>query len=115
MNYLFVCTYNINRSVAAAKVFSELLLKYDIEANIRDAGISETAKNRITKELINWADKIYVMQNIHKTYIENIVPKAREKINVLGIEDIYQMNDPNLLLILKRKFRKEIMNGNITR
>ena len=108
MNYLFVCTYNINRSVTAAKIFSELLKKYKIKGNVKDAGVSETAKNRISKELINWADKIYVMENFHKDIIVKIEPNAKDKTEILGIQDLYGINDSNLIRILKQKLDKEL-------
>ncbi len=111
MNYLFVCTYNINRSVKAAKIFSELLKKHRINGNVKDAGVSETAENIVTKELVNWADKIFVMEQFHKDFIVKIVPKAIGKIDVLEIGDLYPVDDPYLSKILKEKLEKELKNG----
>ncbi|MBI2670670.1 protein tyrosine phosphatase [Candidatus Woesearchaeota archaeon] len=108
MNYLFVCTYNVNRSVVAAEAFKELLKKHGINGQVKHAGVSELAKNRISKELIEWADKIFVMENFHKDFILKIAPEARNKIEVLGIEDLYGVNDPYLLKILKEKLQKEL-------
>ncbi|MEK6973812.1 MAG: phosphotyrosine protein phosphatase [Nanoarchaeota archaeon] len=110
MNYLFVCTYNINRSVAAADIFRNLLKKHKLKCNVKSAGISETAKTRVTKELINWADKIYVMEGLHKDYLIRINPNAANKIEVLGIEDLYPVNDPELTRLLKEKLENELRN-----
>lgn len=110
MNYLFVCTYNVNRSVAASKVFETLLKKYKINGKVRNAGVSELARSKITKELIDWADKIYVMENFHKDILVKMQPNSKGKIEVLGIQDLYGVNDPNLINILKRKLLEEIRN-----
>ena len=111
MNYLFVCTYNINRSVKGAEIFLKLLKKHKLNGNVKSAGVSETAKTRVSKELINWADKIYVMENFQEDFIIKIVPSSKNKIEVLEIQDLYPVNDPLLEKILTDKLTEEFKHG----
>lgn len=36
---------------------------------VRSAGTRWTARNRVSRELIDWADKIFVMEEEHKKHI----------------------------------------------
>ncbi len=103
-NILFVCTANLCRSPMA-----EIHLKYltgDLKkVNIRSAGIvaitgaeiykaaEEVLKENklktkhtsrlLTKPLLEWADLIFVMENMHKTYIKFLSPENKNKISFL--------------------------------
>ncbi|MBN1694920.1 threonylcarbamoyl-AMP synthase [candidate division WOR-3 bacterium] len=104
-NVLFVCTANLCRSPMA-----EIHLKHLTEdlnrVNIRSAGthampiidIYEHSKSvleennlnskhisrLLTKPLIEWADLILVMENIHKKYITFLSPENKDKIAFFG-------------------------------
>ncbi|RLI42050.1 phosphotyrosine protein phosphatase, partial [Candidatus Bathyarchaeota archaeon] len=60
------------------------------------------------RDLIEWADRIFVMEDHHKRAILSICPEAERKIIVLNIPDIYMRNDPELIEILKMKLRKHL-------
>jgi len=97
-NLLFICSKNQWRSPTA-----ELLFKNHPLHHARSAGTSSKARIKITQKLIDWAEVILVMERKHK---ENITGSFREALNgkeivVLEIEDIYQFNDPELILVLK--------------
>lgn len=109
MKIIFVCTVNIQRSPTAADVMKKLLGKgnYDIESAGIEA-IEEWGGRQITKEMIQDADLIYVMEEFQADYIVDLVPSARDKIRVLNIPDMFYRNDPKLIEILKEKLEPEV-------
>ncbi|MCD6538574.1 protein tyrosine phosphatase [Candidatus Bathyarchaeota archaeon] len=100
---LFVCTGNMDRSPTA-----ESLLKGKEGFEVRSAGTWIHARRRISRDLIEWAHRIFVMEDHHKRAILSICPEAEGKIIVLNIPDIYMRNDPELIEILKMKLRKHL-------
>ncbi len=100
---LFVCTGNIDRSPTA-----EFLLRGKEGFKVKSAGTWIHAKRRVSRELIEWADLIFVMEEEHRDVILGISPEAKEKIIVLGIPDRYRRNDPELIEILKKKMREHL-------
>jgi predicted protein tyrosine phosphatase len=98
---LFVCSGNVDRSPTA-----ESLLKGKEGLEVKSAGTLIGAKTVVSKDLVNWADMIFVMEEHHKEAVEKIDPDAGKKIIVLDIEDTYLRNDPKLTKILKEKLSK---------
>lgn len=98
---LFVCTGNVDRSRTAQDL---LMGKGAYE--VRSAGTWEWAVRRISKEDIDWADRIFAMEARHKEAILCLSPLAREKITVLDIPDIYQRGDAALVELLKQRLSK---------
>jgi predicted protein tyrosine phosphatase len=100
---LFVCTANIDRSPTA-----EALLKQKDGFEVRSAGTWQHARKRVTEQLIDWADIIFVMERHHKEALLYLNPKSEDKIIVLDIPDIYSRNDPELTEILKENLSKHL-------
>lgn len=100
---LFVCSANIDRSPTAEK-----LLKSVGGFEVQSAGTWLNARKRISEELIEWADIIFVMEQQHKETILAIKPDAEDKIVVLNIPDIYPRDDPELIEILKAKISEHL-------
>jgi len=100
---LFVCTANIDRSPTA-----ETLLKSVGGFDVKSAGIWFNARRRISEELIDWADLIFVMEGHHREAILALKPDAANKVIVLNIPDIYPRNDPELIEILKAKLSEHL-------
>ena len=105
MNILFLCTSNVNRSKTAEDYF-----KSTNESNhYRSAGLSEKycAKNNsklCSIEDVEWADKIYVMEQLHIDRIKRYAgEKYLKKVINIEIEDIYTYMDEELIEILKAK------------
>lgn len=98
---LFICSGNIDRSPTA-----EALLKGKKGLEVRSAGTWEGARTTVSKELIEWADMIFAMEEHHKQALMQINPKAAAKTIVLNIEDHYLKGDPELAQILKAKLSK---------
>lgn len=108
MNILFLCTANVHRSRTAEDYFKEASPN---TYTFLSAGLSEKECTRngsrlCTIELLEWSDKVFVMEEAHKTRIaEHTGDRFIDKIHVLDIDDIYQYNQPELVLLLKEKVR----------
>ncbi|MBS7614637.1 phosphotyrosine protein phosphatase [Candidatus Bathyarchaeota archaeon] len=95
---LFVCTGNFDRSPTAEAMYK------DAEGlEVKSAGTWMHAQNPLTKELVEWADAIYVMEEHHKTAVTRLDPKATDKTVVLGVPDIYRRDQPELKALLRQK------------
>ena len=82
MKVLFVCTGNMDRSPTAKE-----LLKDKEGFDAKSAGTWIYANTRISKELIDWADVVFAMEEKHKEFILTIRPEDEEKVIVLDILD----------------------------
>jgi len=100
MNLLFVCTVNRMRSCTAETVYSA-----DPAHSVKSAGIAPTAPNQVTAELLNWADKVFVMENMHRAFITEKFPDIdlSEKLIVLDIPDFFYYMEPELVDLLRAK------------
>lgn len=107
---LFVCTGNSCRSVMAEGLFRQMVEDRADDFMVASAGISaiegfpateETIRamdeegidvsrhqsQRLSIGLISEADKIYVMEHMHKDYILSLYPQAAEKVSLLSDQD----------------------------
>jgi predicted protein tyrosine phosphatase len=100
---LFVCSGNLDRSPTA-----EALLKGKEGFEAKSAGILIGARRRLSKDLIDWADTIFAMEEIHRTAILRISPSAKSKVFVLGIPNLYVRDDPELVKVLKERISKHL-------
>jgi predicted protein tyrosine phosphatase len=71
--------------------------------NVKSAGTSINAIIPVSRELIDWADKIIVMENRHMEKLIELSPSSSSKIHVLGIDDIYYRCSPELIGLLITK------------
>ena len=111
---LFVCTANRLRSRTAYELFHN---REDLEVDscgLNKFYVNDTIKyvwpeaKHFSKELLLWADIVYVMESHH---YEEIFRRNRDggweydmsKVVVLDIEDIYEYNDPKLVYLLKER------------
>lgn len=104
---LFVCTGNSCRSVMAEGIFRHLAESRPGEFSIMSAGISavegfpaseDTVRvmqeagidvtghqsQRLRPEMVRAADKIYVMEVLHRDWILKMAPDAQNKVFLLG-------------------------------
>lgn len=100
MNVLFVCSRNRLRSPTAEAVFAELP---GIET--ASAGTSPDAEERVSRELITWADLIVVMEARHKRSLARSFADALRgrRVVVADIPDRYDAMDPELIELLRRR------------
>jgi predicted protein tyrosine phosphatase len=100
---LFVCSQNRLRSPTAEQVFSSWP---GIE--VASAGTNNDADNPLTKELIEWADLVFVMERSHRNKLQK---KFKESLNgkriiCLEIPDEYEYMAPVLVRLLEMKVTK---------
>ena len=97
MNILFVCSRNRLRSPTAECIF------FDTSGiNVRSAGTAKDAEIPISRDDVNWADLIVVMERHHrKSILEKF--RTQTKIVTLGISDNFEFMDPNLIEVLQEK------------
>lgn len=109
---IFVCTGNSCRSVMAEGLFKKYCEKRPSDFQIISAGVGtidgllaspETLRllkeeegidmsahrsQRLTRELIASADRIYAMEKMHRDWILQFVPEAASKVELLAGTDI---------------------------
>lgn len=69
-NVLFLCSQNRLRSPTAEAVFSNI-----DGFEVRSAGLNNDAVVRVSPELVEWADYIFVMEKLHKNKLQKrLVP-----------------------------------------
>jgi predicted protein tyrosine phosphatase len=97
---LFVCSRNQWRSPTA-----EAIYRNDSRIDARSAGVSTSAKRRVTAKLLQWADLILVMEPDHKrrllSQFADLGPELC--IRVLDIPDDYAFMDPELMELLRQR------------
>ena len=101
---LFVCAANTHRSPTA-----EEILKGDERFEVKSCGIHPLSPTPISKELVEWADMIFVMnESLEKqiTFIEDKFPGLKKPIIDLDIPDNYWRGDPELVEILRQKIKQ---------
>lgn len=100
MKILFVCSRNKWRSRTAETIF-----KNNPRHQIKSAGTENSARIRLSQNMVNWADLIFVMESKHKKKLLNRfqVDRSKIKIEVLDIPDHYKYMDEELIEILKIK------------
>jgi predicted protein tyrosine phosphatase len=100
-NILFVCTANIDRSKTA-----EDLYENDPRFEVKSCGVAPFAQVVVTRDLLDWADQIFVMNEIedhHVTALRRRFPGFAKIVIDLNIEDRWKRGHPELIsLILSR-------------
>lgn len=105
---LFVCTANLQRSPTAEKLFQGWNGLWESKS----AGIMpDTGCNLLTQQLINWADVVILMEELHRQYIQSNLNCNQDKMHVLNIADRYYRDDPELVSLLRSKVPPILENG----
>jgi predicted protein tyrosine phosphatase len=102
INLLFVCSANRDRSPTAETVFAR-----DERFRVRSAGVAQYARTQVSESLLDWADKIIVMEPIHEQVIRERWPDivADKTILCLKISDDYRYMDPKLETLLRGRMQ----------
>ena len=100
---LFICTANINRSRTAEDLF-----KNSDAYEVRSAGFIRHSLGGqvVTQALINWADKIFVMDEVRDQHLSILRRKFvvdHKRIYVLDVPDIYSRDNVRLIELLKSR------------
>jgi len=102
VNLLFVCSKNKWRSPTAEAIF-----KGHNFYHAKSAGVAESARIRLSENMVRWADLIFVMEHDHKQRIKELYDSSliNKEIIVLDIEDDYHFMDPDLIEQIKESVR----------
>lgn len=105
MQVLFVCSANKDRSRTAEVFLSEKYKAHTIySAGTNQKLCMQEGTEFITKEYVEDADIILVMEQKHLQFIkDNLGQQYAGKVKVLNIEDIYKFGDTVLQQILIEK------------
>lgn len=100
MNLLFVCTQNRLRSPTAEQVFSDWP-----GLETASAGLGNEAEVPVSPELLEWADIVFVMEQVHRRRLmQRFKPHLkRARVICLGIPDDFDYMQPELVALLMRK------------
>jgi len=103
---LFVCTANVDRSRTA-----EDLYRGDPRYEVRSAGVAAYATVPVTRELLQWADRVFVMneaEDRHQTILRLRFPDVGRTCVDLDIPDLWTRGDPELVERLVRQLRPHL-------
>jgi len=100
MRLLFLCSRNQWRSPTAEAVYQN-----DSRVEVRSAGVSASAKRRVTEKLLLWADLVLVMEHAHKQRLREQFPELMHElhIEVLDIPDAYEFMNPELVVLIRER------------
>jgi predicted protein tyrosine phosphatase len=104
---LFICSKNKLRSPTAEQVFSTL---ENVQTD--SAGLANDADVVLSKEQIEWADIIFVMERKHRSILsQKFRPFLNNKrIICLNIPDNYKFMQTELIEILENKVSTYLIN-----
>ena len=98
---LFVCTANVDRSRTAEDLYRD-----DARYEVRSAGTAPFATTPVSRELLRWADRVFVMcerEDAHATQLRMRFPELTTTIVDLDLVDRWPRGDPELVARLRRK------------
>ena len=103
---LFVCTANVDRSRTAEDLYAR-----DPRYEVLSAGTAAYARTPVTREILLWADRVFVMserEDQHRTLIRIRFPDVDRPIVDLDVEDRWHRGDPELIARLARRLRPHL-------
>ena len=101
-NILFVCNANVNRSPS----FERWTKKNRPRYNVKSCGCFYSYYTPMDEEILEWADKIYVMDLEQETYISRKFHNFLDKVEVIGISDQYDPDETALIELIEYWVRK---------
>ena len=103
---LFVCTANVDRSRTAEDLYRD-----DERYEVRSAGVAPFATVPLTRDMLLWADRVFVMnerEDQHRTLIRIRFPDVDRPLVDLDVEDRWRRGHPELVATLKRRLRPHL-------
>lgn len=100
---LFICMANVNRSPTFERYFQQNLKQFEVKSTGTYMGYPE----RLTVQLLQWADIIYVMDLSQEMFIAERFKPYHKKVKVIGVSDQYDPDSPELIEIIKFWIAKE--------
>lgn len=96
---LFICSANLQRSPTAEVIFKDKYIT-------KSAGIDINSPVRLSRELLVWADIVFVMEDWHLDEIKKRYPDIHKRIICLNIPDRYFKMDKELIRLLREKVKE---------
>ena len=105
VNVLFVCDQNRLRSRTAQAIFDA-----DSRLEVMSAGVRRGAVVEITRELLEWADLVFVMARSQRNVIRKRFADIyeRKQIVCLYIPDEFDFMDPVLVRLLTERVTQHL-------
>jgi predicted protein tyrosine phosphatase len=101
MKILFVCDANLNRSPTFEKWFKE-----NTEYEVKSTGTFFGYPEKIDKKLLDWANKVFVMDLKQEMEIAKQYPDSLPKVEIIGISDEYEPHSPRLIKLVEYWWKK---------
>ena len=97
---LFVCRMNMKRSATAERLFGK---RADLD--VRSAGTASDALVRVNRNMLDWADVVFIMDEHQRRWLEAAFPNhpALSKIVCLDIPDHFTFLQPELVQLLETR------------
>lgn len=110
IHLLFLCSRNQWRSPTAEAIYQN-----DPRVEVRSAGVSASARRRVTEKLLRWADLVLVMEQEHKQRLREQLPNAVRglRIEVLDIPDEFSFMAPELVELLRERVEPLLACGDL--
>lgn len=97
---LFVCSRNRWRSPTGEAVYAD-----EPGIEVDSAGLAADAEVRLSAEQVEWAELIFVMENVHRERLNRRFGKYLKgrRVVVLGIADEYRFMDEALVRLIRER------------
>ena len=85
---------------------AEILYAEDPRYEVRSAGTAPFATVPLTRDLLLWADRVFVMneeEDSHRTLIKLRFPGIDRPVIDLDVQDRWRRGDPELVSLLRRR------------
>ncbi len=89
---LFVCEGNAQRS----PTFEIWFKKYKPEYEVKSTGTAYGYPERLSEELLEWADKVFLMDLEQEMFMSRKFPEFVSKCEIIGCSDQYPRESPQL-------------------
>jgi predicted protein tyrosine phosphatase len=97
MKILFVCHANVNRSPTWERWFQKNRPQYEVKS----CGTHYGYPTQLSKDSLEWADKVFVMDLEQEVFISKKYPECLNKVEVIGISDEYDPEDERLIELIE--------------
>jgi protein-tyrosine phosphatase len=103
---LFVCTANVDRSRTAEDLYRD-----DPRYEVRSAGTAPFATTPVTRDLLQWADRVFVMcerEDRHQTHLKLRFPETDRPVVDLDVEDRWTRGHPELVRRVLKSLKRHL-------
>lgn len=102
---LFLCHYNMTRSATAERLFCK---RPDLD--VRSAGTSPDALARVNALMLEWADVIFIMDDVQRRSLAAMFPDhpALQRLVCLDIPDNFTFLEPELVKLLEERVPRHL-------